>query len=181
MTSVPCPPCRPPLPQPHPASCPHTRRSLQLCPKEGQRLPPAPSPHERLHLPVSLWVTPSHSPQPLTCGLMLVPVFSSCTSSFEKPRPKSRRAGLCPGRGRPGEQTRGRTTVGRVARAGHWGWGRGTVGAGPPFDPKELATPTKGSLLLSHFTAGQTKSQTEGGRNRRPSYGGTGTKSEPSV
>lgn len=54
-------------------------------------------------------------------------------------------------------------------------------GGGPPFDPEELGTLTDDSLLLPHFTARQMKAQREGGRNRKQSWRGIGTKPESGV
>lgn len=134
---MPCPPCRPRLPQPHPA-CPHTRRSPQLCPKEGKGHLQPPRRMDsctcRPRCGGPPRTQPGHSPADSRWPQC------SCTSSFEKPRPRSRRAG---------GRMRGGATAGAPAQGGHGG---GAVGAGPPFDPKERGPPTKHSLLLSHST-----------------------------
>lgn len=127
-------------PSPAPSRLPSHPKEPAALPQGGQRPPPAPSPHGLLHLPPSLWRTPSHSARPLTCGLPLAPVLlhlvlREAPAKVQKGRWADAGEGGChSGSAGPG-RTRG-----------------GAVGAGPPFHPKERGPPTKHSLLLSHST-----------------------------
>lgn len=121
-------------PSPAPSRLPSHPKEPAALPQGGQRPPPAPSPHGLLHLPPSLWRTPSHSARPLTCGLALAPVLLHLVL-----------------REAEGDQVGGCGGVPQRERRPREG-GQGAVGAGPPFDPKERGPPTKHSLLLSHST-----------------------------